>query len=507
MTPQRRTPSRKKETHSDTPAKGAIDKGTSLLLEKESGSVASRTRRRSHSGDNTKEGERGRQGSVTSFVESLSASPTRSTPVTSVKDSESSEEEDRQTRRQRVKQQQAKGEDQSTTNQRRSRRFTVVSQPVQKRKSMKVHSLSDEASKFMDLLDTGKTPRRVSRTKRKFQGESSSPVMLLGRKEEEAEVEMESGSGEVNLEAGLDMESESDFESSEGGDRQTSRQRVKQQQQAKEEGKQTTNRRKSRRLIRASAPQSLHVGKSKRKSMKLHTLSDEATKFMDLLDPEKSPQRVTRTKRKFQEASSSPVMLLGRKEQEAEVEMESGSEEVNMEAGLGTAGEREGNITTTTTTTTGSLQSEQRPTTSDTTTHLVLDSGEEGQVGGEKLSGEEAQGSVSEEGYKLHKGKVTETVLEGKLEMESDVKDRLEEAPAATATTPPQFKFAKPKAVSSKRQIRALENLTNEAVKFLFSSPLAPGRTAKRQSKAEEASSSSESDKVESRPRRAAHKK
>lgn len=61
----------------------------------------------------------------------------------------------------------------------------------------------------MDLLDSERSSRRVSRTKKKLQGASSSPVMLLGSEEQEAEVEMESGSREVNLEAGLDMEDES----------------------------------------------------------------------------------------------------------------------------------------------------------------------------------------------------------------------------------------------------------------------------------------------------------
>ncbi|KAG0728090.1 hypothetical protein GWK47_033212 [Chionoecetes opilio] len=100
LTPQKRA-SRMKGEQSDTPAKGAVMEGTA---EKEGGSVARRTRRQSlsHSEGSVVEGERGRQGSVTSFAESMSmsmspltiqltrlspcqASPARSTPVTSIK--------------------------------------------------------------------------------------------------------------------------------------------------------------------------------------------------------------------------------------------------------------------------------------------------------------------------------------------------------------------------------------------------------------------------------------
>ncbi|KAK8405675.1 hypothetical protein O3P69_001874 [Scylla paramamosain] len=489
VTPQKKTPRRRKEAQPDTPAKGAINEGHSSLLEKEVGSIASRTRRRSHSEDSTREGgESGRQGSVTSFVESLSASPTRSTPVTSVKDSESSEEDDRQTRRQRVKQQEGK----EITTRRKSRRLTQASLIVDaniksKRKSMKVYSLSDEASKFMDLMESGKKTHHASRSKRKMQppSPSDSVILLRGSEEQEAEaeVEMESGSEEVNLETGLDVEDYS--ESSEGDDRPTRRKQL-QAKDEDQESKQASKKRKSRRVVRASAVGSLHSDKNQRKSrsMKLYTLSDEAANFMDLM--EESPHHVKRSRRKVKSGSpSSPVILLGNDDQEAEVEMESGSGKVNLKAGQDKEkNKEESNMLTTTT---RALSSKRRPS-SDTTTHLVLDSGEERQLVGEELSG------TKPEEKKLLKGmgdeKVIQEILESKTEMESDVKDSLKE----TATTvPPQFKFAKPKAVSSKRENRALENLTNEAIKFLFSSPLAAGRTAK-QTKGEEGSSSSESE-------------
>ena len=64
----------------------------------------------------------------------------------------------------------------------------------------------------MDLVDSEKSTRRVSRTRRKVQEASpSTSVLLLGTEEQEAEVEMESGSGEVNLEAGLDVDDSGEF--------------------------------------------------------------------------------------------------------------------------------------------------------------------------------------------------------------------------------------------------------------------------------------------------------
>ncbi|XP_045138601.1 serine/arginine repetitive matrix protein 2-like [Portunus trituberculatus] len=383
VTPQKRTPSRRKEAQPDTPAKGAISEGHSSLLEKENKSIASRTRRRSHSEDSTREGgESGRQGSVTSFVESLSASPTRSTPVTSVKDSESSEEDDRQTRRQRGKQQEGK----EITMQRKSRRLTQASlvddANKPRRKSMKVYSLSDEASNFMDLMESGKKTHHASRSRRKMVPSSpSDSVITLKENEEqetEAEVEMESGSEEVNLETGLDVE---DYSESSEADDQPSRRKLLQAKSEDQESKQTSRKRKSRRVVHAPAAGSVHADIKQRKSrsMKLYSLSEEAANFMDLM--EETSHQPKRSRRKVKSKSpSSPILLLRSDNQEAEVEMESGSGKVNLKAG------------------------------------------------------------------------------------------------------------------QDKEKNKALENLTNEAIKFLFSSPLAAGRTAKQQTKGEESSSSSESE-------------
>ena len=51
----------------------------------------------------------------------------------------------------------------------------------------------------MDLMET---PHHVKRSRRKMKSESpSSPILLLGSDNQEEEVEMESGSGKVNLKA------------------------------------------------------------------------------------------------------------------------------------------------------------------------------------------------------------------------------------------------------------------------------------------------------------------
>ena len=59
----------------------------------------------------------------------------------------------------------------------------------------------------MDLMDSDKSTRRVSRTSKKLVAASpSSPVILLGSEKQVAEVEMESGSRKMNLEAGQDVD-------------------------------------------------------------------------------------------------------------------------------------------------------------------------------------------------------------------------------------------------------------------------------------------------------------
>ena len=112
--------------------------------------------------------------------------------------------------------------------------------------------------------------------------------------------------------------------------------------------------------------------------------------------------------------------------------------------------EESNTLTTTTTTSTTSFQSE-RPS-SDTTTELVSDSREQLQLGGKKISEKKHKGSAK----KLHKGigndKVTVEVVEGKPGKECGDKDSSKDT--ATTTAAPQFKFAKPKTVSSKRENR-----------------------------------------------------
>ena len=60
----------------------------------------------------------------------------------------------------------------------------------------------------MDLMESGKSTRYASRGRRKMQpsSPSDSVIILGGNEKEEEEVEMESGSEEVNLETGLDVE-------------------------------------------------------------------------------------------------------------------------------------------------------------------------------------------------------------------------------------------------------------------------------------------------------------
>ncbi|XP_064087385.1 protein ELYS-like isoform X3 [Macrobrachium nipponense] len=65
-------------------------------------------------------------------------------------------------------------------------------------------------------------------------------------------------------------------------------------------------------------------------------------------------------------------------------------------------------------------------------------------------------------------------------------------------TSKPQFTFAEPKPVISTRQSRALQSLMGEAVEFLFSPPQPQGRIVKTHAKIEKPSSSSESEKARS---------
>lgn len=95
---------------------------------------------------------------------------------------------------------------------------------------------------------------------------------------------------------------------------------------------------------------------------------------------------------------------------------------------------------------------------STTNTELDLRLGEEKEpkVGEERvepqLLGKEEDGTVKEERTKGHEGGAHREPLESNTRKDSDDKGSTEEA-GATAPLP-QFKFAKPKAVSSKRQMR-----------------------------------------------------
>lgn len=69
-----------------------------------------------------------------------------------------------------------------------------------------------------------------------------------------------------------------------------------------------------------------------------------------------------------------------------------------------------------------------------------------------QLLDEEENETVMEERIKEHEGGRNRELLENETRKDSDGKGKTEEMGAATSM--PQFKFAKPKAVSGKRQMR-----------------------------------------------------
>ncbi|XP_050715924.1 protein ELYS-like isoform X49 [Eriocheir sinensis] len=591
-TPQRRTPSRRKKAQPDAPTEGGVqeadEESSSSAIPEEGGSIASRTRRRSIS-ESSREGERGRLGSLTSVPESFSASPARSTPLTSIKDSESSEEEDR-----KIKKKEGKEKHQGTEEEeqeesvkgkqgvkRRKSRLTIhtsihqplhLYQPKPRRESMRTIKLyrdSEENDKYvLDSDSEKKRTRRASRTKSLAASQyspSSSPVLLLGGGSEEKSA--------VELAAGLDMEDDDVFAQPETEEEPQEQESPEMDLSLLKVGGWNKNRKRPKSLI-SVMEQGRKRGTQRQRTLKLphsqHTMTDEEERSSQSQDSnKKTTRRTSKTTRRSQAvsepSSSSPMLLLERGGKEVIMEVESDSEGTEVqEAGphdkeseekatptseespqrkqspQGRGGKKRGRgrgrgstlhsgkedesnttttttnttttITTVTTTTRRSTRLKQRLSRVITTKATELDLGlreeEELNIGEERVKSQlldkEEDRTVMEEGTDRHEGGSHREPLENGSRKDSDCKGSTEEA---GATTPmPQFKFAKPKPVSSKRQMRALEDLTNEAISFLFSPPLAAGKSAKEQAMTEKGSSSSESE-VETKSRRTSQKK
>ncbi|XP_042889843.1 protein split ends-like, partial [Penaeus japonicus] len=394
-------------------------------------------------------------------------------PLTSIKDSESSEEEELSKKRPSKQPSGKTGRkslaverttDESTATKRKSRRLTsstlptaTVSELPEKIKSGKASRKSIVSSKLYADTDTGQsTTPEIGATRRgrtsKRSSAASTSVLLLEESRElpDEEEEMVLEGGEDVFEAVDEEVAEAETEAQDSPD-------VSLLMEASSRGR----RKRSRALSLLSAPKEGRklsaLPKRSLTSMRLATDSsqDEEAAETKVKKTRKASRRTTTADSTILELDAERRESVGEKEEEEEQEQKVEKVEKKRRSVKKAKSQ---------------VEKKGMPVDVDVALEKKL-----------KAVQETAAATEREAKAELRKAKAQE---------EAANKDTKEEQVT-------QFHFATPKPVISSRKARALEHLMGEAVEFLFSPPLAEGRIVKTHAKIEEARGSSSESETE----------